>query len=151
MDLHQRILRRKYLYVYEALNYLDCEKFCVYGAEAKELASQYGIDIPDELVEKEGTRVSARFSYDFDKRGDQVEVRVNWQSHWFEVAVEDLIDLAYMHYAKLIPIRMIESKLKHDALQKVRDMVADVDKNMVSYGLHSDLDKDDEVEEIHDN
>lgn len=122
------LAKRKHNFVHEAMHYLDCYDFHVSNecekdnpeSDAAAIAKLYGVEIPDGA----SIEIRVHLDYKFEDREDSVDIRINYKSHFFKVAVDELIDLAFMHYAQIAPMRALENQLEYESSRRIRKLVS---------------------------
>lgn len=135
------LAKRKHRYVHEAMNRIDCYDFHIHGADAAEIAEMYGVDCSDAKIKdnEPDVRIKIHLDYEWENRNDQVEIRIitdkGCRIQHFTVALEPILDIAFVHYATLVPIHLIESKIKLKASQEARALRDSVFDELKTYEL----------------
>lgn len=86
------------------MNEIDCFEFHICGDDAKEIAKMYNVD----FVKTDTVEIKIHLDYKFEDRKDSVNIRVNYQPHCFDKASEEIIDLAFQHFAVQLPLHFIK-------------------------------------------
>jgi hypothetical protein len=109
---------RKINYVEKAIDYLDCECFCLSRRNAvAEICSELGIEIPS------GKKIEFRYYL----YGAQVEpnrrmmLRVDYKDTFHPLA-DTMIEEAFFHYAQRVPEYILEEALKAETENRIEDI-----------------------------
>jgi hypothetical protein len=125
---------RKKRYVERAMEYLDCDYFCIGDNQMEriaEICAELGIAVPDAK--------SIEFRYYLYGGGttedNRMMMRVDYKDTFYPVS-DTMLDEAFFHYAQLIPEHMIESVMKREAQNRCQSLLAEVTRNKKDYQLH---------------
>lgn len=124
---------RKKRYVERAMEYLDCDYFCIGDNQMEriaEICAELGIAVPDAK--------SIEFRYYLYGGGttsdNRMMMRVDYKDTFYPVS-DTMLDEAFFHYTQLIPARMIEYLMKREAQDRCQSLLAEVTRHKKDYQL----------------
>jgi hypothetical protein len=113
--MKETIRERKIKYVEKAIDYLDCECFCLRRRDAvAEICSELGIEIPS------GKSIEFRY-YLYGGQVDpsrRMMLRVDYKDT-FHPFTDTMIDEAFFHYAQRVPEHILEYALKNETESRI--------------------------------
>ena len=126
--------KRKKAYIDKAMELLDCTHFCAYGTDSiVDICNELGIEVPV------GKEVHFRYQPYGWRVGDNdtmnLMLRVDYKDTYYHNLADAMIDEAFFHYAKLVPLELMEISIKSEANDRFRNLSADISRIGKEYDL----------------